>query len=274
MVNKTSSFCLLILLLWGSIACQSNENTRMTLEKKGLKTYPLDKRLREISGLTYHPEAGVYFALEDERGVLFTLDSTFKVIDTQTFKKKGDFEGIVYHNHHVYCLVANGDIYNLTLDDKLKITHVSTRPTQFSKANDTEGICWDPVTQKFMILCKEKPLHKKKGDNRFVYLVNPITYKIETDPFLTLSLEKVQALNKDIKTLKPASITTNKEGNLIYITDSKAGCLYLLKRDGSLMTIKDTYLKQPEGVCFGIQNQLYIASEGKKGIILEMNIAP
>ena len=70
-------------------------------------------------------------------------------------KEKFDIEDVTYINNTVYALWSHGVIF--------KITDWQTKPvvekikTSLKKENNTEGLCYDPVTQKLLIACKDAP---------------------------------------------------------------------------------------------------------------------
>jgi len=119
------------------------------------KTFKLPKDLNEISGLVYHKDQTL-LAVQDEKGLIFAINSENGEIGrTYDFGKDGDYEGITLVGDHAWILKSNGNLIRLKkLEDdapgKVFKTHLST-------ANDTEGLAYDAVNNRLLVVCKESP---------------------------------------------------------------------------------------------------------------------
>ena len=103
---KRSFISLLILfipLILGACAPSNLDNGEYNF-KKVSQLFKLKKELKEISGISFFNDTTIA-CIEDEKGVVYFYDIKNKAISgLEKFKKKGDFEDVVYHKEMFYVL--------------------------------------------------------------------------------------------------------------------------------------------------------------------------
>ena len=251
--------------------------------KRPEQKYFLPYVLSEISGLTWVRENTVA-CVEDEGGKVYLYDfSQRKIVQAVRFAKPGDFEGVEMVGNEIYTLKSSGDLYHFELSDERELAGKKIE-TALSSANDTEGLGYDPITNRLLIACKEDG--DIKGNNakgKAVYAFNMEKKKLKKEARFEISnkdLKKFFERNKSIKydgekiKFEPSGIAYHPIEQTFYVIASVGKLLVVLDQDG---TIKATYpiaprvLNQPEGICFAPNGDLYISSEGEgdKGYILK-----
>ena len=124
------------------------------------QTFILDNDLDEISGLSY--ANGKLYAVQDEKGVVFTLNpSTGKIMLEQKFKGKGDYEAIEVAGNYVFMLKSNGNLYMSPLDD---ISEESNKKFDLGFDDDWnfEGMGYNPATKELLLCAKRKASSAEK----------------------------------------------------------------------------------------------------------------
>ncbi len=250
-----------------------------------LKAHPLAAELTEISGLTYDVEHDVLLAVQDENGLIFTLDTkNGNVLSKDKFHKDGDYEGITTLDGHVYVLKSSGTIY------ELKDGETEGKPGKIKgklkKDYDLEGLTYDPISNGLLVSCKE-PTENEDGNSRCVFRFDIDTKEMSSVPFLLIKREEIKnyivshfseeeaidkfgkIMNPDVGYLHlgPSGLAIHPYTENIYVLSSKSKCLLVYDRATKALVYlkkldKKTF-EQPEGICFDPLGNLFISSEGK-----------
>lgn len=259
-------------------AVNVKENTGIAEYSYDLKnpnhTWKLPKELVEVSGNTWVDENHLIL-IEDIHPKLYLMktdNDNASLEKTISFKKdekgKFDIEDVTIVNNIVYALWSHGTLF--------KINDWNTNPkveeirTPLKKENNTEGLCYDPVTKTLLIACKgESNIADAKKSSKAVYQFNMQTNKLEEKPFLVINKDDFEKLAKDKISFNPSAIAVHPVTHDIYLLstlDNK--CMAVYNRDGQLISfqfIDDDLMPQPEGICFSPDGKLFISSEGKNG---------
>ncbi|KAF5306611.1 hypothetical protein FQR65_LT18517 [Abscondita terminalis] len=140
---------------WIYQACSQKANTTKTKETATPvtdKTFPyqLDKgqptelpdELQEISGITFLPDNKEWiYAIQDEKGLLYSYNLLNKQLSYVPFEKDGDYEDLAVSNNHFIILKSNVDKALVITDDKWNIKSVS--PLSRKQHTQPEGIAFD-----------------------------------------------------------------------------------------------------------------------------------
>ncbi len=255
------------------------------------KTYAMDapdavvklpRKLKEISGLGVLDNEHLA-AIQDEKGKIFSIrisDGTIK--DEKRFAKDGDFEGVEVVGRHLFVLRSDGDIYKISnwpsdsTEAKKYETHLSTK-------NDTEGLGYDRVNNRLLIVCKEDPGTGQKN-SRAVYAFDLETNTMSETPALAINLQEIEemtpdiSINKAIRKLtaplknlsgfKPAALAVHPITQQIFVISSVRKLLLAYNPDGTLedlWVLSEDDFRQPEGLVFLSNGDLFIANEGGNG---------
>lgn len=248
-------------------------------------TFSLSMGLIEISGLSYYPPKEQLLAVNDERGWLFFLNpKTGEVEDKITFGNNGDYEAVEWTGTEVSMIKSNGDIYFFDIGKK-ELDEV--QKTKLNASNDIEGMAYRKSKNELLIACKGNPnLEKsdkyKKTKNVFRYDLDK--GKIKKKPFLSVqdtlleNFVKEMAEGKDwskkqkkkfknrAKDFSPSGIAIHPITKDYYLISSQGKTLIVFDDDKNLKSI--TFLdakihRQPEGICFAPNGDLFISNEGK-----------
>lgn len=237
-------------------------------------TWKLPSALIEVSGNTWvdkdhiiliedlHPN--LYLIKTDEKSA--TLEKTIPFQKDE--KDKFDIEDVTIVNNVVYALWSHGILFQI--DNWNSKPEVKEIETSLSKRNNTEGLCYDPVSQTLLIACKNKSgLEDEKKSTKAVYQFDMKTNKIEEKPFLIIQKGDFKKLAKEKISFNPSAIAIHPVTHNIYLLSTRDNkCMAVYNREGNLISfqfIDPNMMQQPEGICFSPDGKLYISSEGKKG---------
>jgi hypothetical protein len=152
--------------------CQKNSVFTYDLTRPS-KKWILPKELKEISGQVWLDRNHV-LAIEDLHPILYSIKlGTNATIEKQTdFKKvsdkKMDIEDVALVKNTVYALWSHGVLYKIK--DWQGEPDTKKLETPLSKENNTEGLCYDPVSHDLLIACKnESDVSDQKKSTRSVF---------------------------------------------------------------------------------------------------------
>lgn len=232
--------------------------------------YYLPDELTEISGLCYW-ESNRLLAIQDEDGILFSYDLMGKKVSGKaSFGKNLDYEGITRRDSVIYVLEMDGDIRYFNYEDGAKKYSSSKLETPFNSNNDTEGICYDPVTQKMLIVPKGKQLGsgKQQKDISGIYALDLATQQLAEDPVYTIDHKRIGKIigEEEAYKMKPSGIAVHPRSGNIYVIASVGKILVVINRNSEILRVElldRSLLPQPEGITFSPEGDLFISSEGK-----------
>lgn len=244
----------------------------------------MPKELDEISGLCYSPATAQLIAIQDEDGIIFFINTeTGEVEQKVPFWKEGDYEGVEVVGEKIYVIKSTGTIYEV-VDPGTDQQMVNKYNFFLNKENDVEGLGWDESANRLLLACKaEKEGQLKKSVFSFeldgLTLREKAAYEIsqeQVESFLEghPELRKAEKLQEHFEEsdkhfkFAPSAIAIHPITKEIYISSSVGKMLFVLSPDGDLLHIEKLRKKmhqQPEGLCFDVQGNLYIANEGKDG---------
>ncbi len=242
--------------------------------KNPVHTWKLPEQLVEVSGNTWidndhliliedlHPFLYL-IKLDNDKAV---LEKTIPFADAD--KDKFDIEDVTIVNDVVYTLWSHGTLFkiadwkNKPVVDKLK--------TFLKKENNTEGLCYDPVTKKLLLACKdESDLADEKKSTRAVYAFDMATSKLDERPFMLIHKKDFEKVADEKLEFNPSAIAVHPVTHDIYLLSTRdTKCMAIYTHDGTLKDfqfIDKDIMPQPEGICFSPDGKLYISSEGKNG---------
>lgn len=254
--------------------------------KRPNEKYFLPYVLEEISGLTY-TENNTILTVDDESGKIYEYDpNKEKIIHSIKFHKNDDYEGIEIVGNKIYVLRSDGDLFRFKYSDK-KETKSNKYETDLSRKNDTEGLGYDPMTNRLLIACKEEgEISDKNVKGRAFYAFDLDDKKLKKKPLFIIGpkeLKKFWEANRDFDydekriKFKPSAIAFHPITTDYYVLSSVGKMLVVVSRDGIIKAthpIAPRVLGQPEGICFAPNGDMYLSSEGEgdRGYMLKFEM--
>ncbi|MBN2441486.1 MAG: SdiA-regulated domain-containing protein [Spirochaetales bacterium] len=240
------------------------------------KTIQLPKVLREISGISYYDE-NTLACCEDETGTVYLVDiRTGDITHSYEFIKDADYEDIEVVRDmiedmetKIYVLRSDGNIYRIkglgSPDQRVK-----KYKTFLKAANNAEGLCYYKAKNTLLIACKGSVLSGTKGA---LFVFDLYTKKMQPKPLFVFDTDvthdkSVTHINLP-KKFPPSGISINPVDGLIYIISSVAKLLLVINPEGEVVSLSVLHrglFRQPEGICFFPNGDLYISNEGRGGI--------
>ena len=223
------------------------------------KSMILPENLKEISGLSFYKENQLA-CVNDEKGSVFIYDLQKEDIIKQIeIGKDGDNEGIEVVDEEIFIMKSNGKIKGFKSgseqERKIDCTHDDVK--------EYEGLSYNPTTKSLLLVTKE--LKKDKNDKKVIY-----AYDLEKE-----TLSKNFSISEDMirgsdgrKTFAPSGIAVHPLTGELYVVSSQGKKLLILSATGEKLTLvelDEKLFRQPEGICFTPNGDLYISSEGEKG---------
>ncbi|GAA4424603.1 hypothetical protein GCM10023188_04630 [Pontibacter saemangeumensis] len=234
-------------------------------------SWELPSELREVSGIAWL-QNNLIACVQDEEGTIYLYDLGQKAVTEKIkFAGPGDYEGIAVVGTTAYILRSDGALYEVAdfLGGKPLVTlHKSV----LAASQNTEGLAYDKANDR--LLLAGKGYDKSLGNSKGIYAFTLADKKMHAAPVVTIPLaqEKIRKAGKKQKTdydvLQPSSLEFNPLTGEMYMLDAENLRLLTLNQQGQVQKAVDfdkKLLRQPEGLTFGEQGELYIASEGSKG---------
>ena len=237
-------------------------------------TWKLPGELVEVSGNTWvdkdhliliedlHPS--LYLVKIDDKNL--TLEKTIPFAEED--KDKIDIEDVTYVNNTVYALWSHGVLFKIS--DWQNKPGVEKIKTFLTKENNTEGLCYDPVSGNLLVACKdESDMPDEKKSAKAVYQFDLKQNKLIDQPFLMIHKKDFEKISDEKIDFFPSAIAVHPVTHDIYLLSTRdTKCMAVYSHDGTFKTVQfidKELMPQPEGICFSPQGKLYITSEGKKG---------
>lgn len=239
----------------------------------------LPYEIEEISGLSYLGE-DTLLSIQDEQAVIYTIDmKEEKISGEQKFGKNGDYEGIELAGNFLYAVRSDGQLYKMPvyITDEAG-TEVFDTP--LSHKNDVEGLAYDAENNRLLLACKGiSGLKKDISGSRAIYAFNLAENKLVEEPVFLVETRLVNewlgsSTKKD--SFRPSGIAVHPLTGQIYLLASVGKILIVLNKNGSIDSVSplgQADFKQPEGICFAPNGDMFISNEGKAGrsTILKFN---
>lgn len=252
--------------------------------EESLLTMNLPLVLLEISGLSYYPKTNQLLAVNDERGWIFFLNPTTGEIEKkETFSGNGDYEGIEWTGEKISVVKNNGSVYFYDMETKEKFPAFKT---DLRPSNDVEGLGIDEANNQLLLACKGNPNIGKSDKYKKVkniYSFSLQDNKLNPEPFLSveddtledfvenfadpsLSKKKKKKLKKRVNDFSPSGIAIHPSSKNFYLISSQGKLLLVFNHNKELQQViflDEKKHRQPEGICFAPNGDLFISNEGK-----------
>ncbi len=219
----------------------------------------LPNSLQEISGLSFYKNNELA-CINDEQGKVFIFDLDKKEISEKIpFGKTGDYEGVEVVGNEVFVLKSNGMIKGFKIGEAFERQIDCTNPDVL----EYEGLSYDPTTDNLLLAAKVRI--KDKDDKKTIYAYS---FKNQVlSKYISIPEEAVKTKIGG-KLFRPSGIAIHPLTQEIFIVASQGKKLLILSKDGekeALIDLNSSLFRQPEGICFTPNGNLYISSEGDGG---------
>ncbi|MCE7055197.1 hypothetical protein LZF95_10965 [Algoriphagus sp. AGSA1] len=230
----------------------------------------LQSEMEEISGLEWVGTDQLW-AIEDESSIIYRLDTmSGKILRKRKFAKNKDIEDLLVVNQVAWVLQSNGTLYEvsspLSKNQKTSQYHFPVK-----KKRDIEAIVASKTEPYLFVFCKACKWDIGP-DQASIFRFDLTTKRYDSIPFSALKREDMQPLLQTIKTeplkIQPSAAAWHPIEDLIYILSSSGKWLCITDTD---FTPKEVYrlnprlFKQPEGITFDPQGNMYISNEAQDG---------
>lgn len=232
---------------------------------KSSKRLELPKDLKEISDLVI-TESDRIFTLNDERGIVFELDKSsgniIKFFYFGSASSKGDFEGLAIANDTFYAVTGNGLLYSFEEGENKSVMEAREYKTGLTSSNDVEGLCYDPLTNKLLLACKNYSGVGLK-QSRAIYSFDLKEKKVNPKPAYVLNLLELN--NKyNLHNFSPSAIEYQRTSDSFFILSSDNKSIIQMSRSGEVIDFAHLINKnhrQPEGISFLKAGTMIISDE-------------
>jgi DNA-binding beta-propeller fold protein YncE len=239
------------------------------------KTITLSSKLKEISGISFYNNTTIA-CCEDENGKVYLVDlKTEEITGSYKFSKDADYEDIEVVEDlvedmvtKIYVLKSSGNIYRikrLGLEDQ----KVKRYKTFLTRESDAEGLCYDKKRNALLVACKGSI---RLGTKRAIYVFDLNTKQMQRKPLFVFDYKSAEAGDENrihmYAQFQPSGISVHPITGEIYIISSVGKLLLVINNEGEILSITPlpkNIFRQPEGICFFPNGDLYISNEGKGG---------
>ncbi len=239
----------------------------------------LPAELREVSGITLLDD-NLMACVQDEEGAIYIYDLQQKAVTEKIpFAGPGDYEGIALNGNNAYILRSDGAVFEVT-DFRGGKPSVVEHKSVLAETQNTEGLAFDKKNNRLLIACKG--YDEKLGNVKGVFAMSLEDKKMQHTPVISIPLdqEHVKASGKKKKNpyaaLQPSSLEIHPVTGELYLLDAVNNKLLVINEQGQIqkaVVLDKNLFRQAEGLTFGADGTMYIASEsGKKdgnGVIVK-----
>jgi len=266
-MNKTFIYLLLLAFL----SCMSrNKELRSPpgYDLKNPERFSVPEALDEISGICFNEgKKDTIYAEQDEEGKMYYLRLGDKKAGHVKFGKGGDYEDIAILGGQVYLLRSDGTLFNFPFN-KIYQEEVNDvkELTGLLPEGEFEGLCADTKSNQLYVLCKNcTDDETTKAITAYILQLQPDGSLIKSGS-ASISVKAIEKLTGEKKfKFHPSAIAKNPKTGQFYIVSSVNKMLVIAESD---WTVKEVYtldpstFRQPEGIAFDNENNLYISNEG------------
>jgi hypothetical protein len=227
----------------------------------------VSENLQEVSGLAlYRGRPDTMFSVQDEQGKLYYFPVGKKASTHVKFGKQADYEDVAICNETVIILRSNGTLLSFPFAEAMKQETDSVKEWKdMIPKGEYEGMYADNADNKVYVLCKnckaDKPSESVSG-----YIFQLTGDSLATTSEFKIDVTQIEALSTDKKIdFRPSCLAKNPATNEWYVLSSINKMLVVLDNSWKVTQVFEltpSLFKQPEGMVFDNQNNLYISNEG------------
>lgn len=226
--------------------------------------YYVRQSMQEISGIVLAPNEQHILAINDEQGRVFSIDVTAnKPYPSWKFDKSGDYEDIATNGKDVMVLKSNGHLYqvlDLFTDSTDAVSYKFPAPGK----REFESLYFDSTRNSMIMVCKA--CEEDKGQRRTTaYSFNMATWEFSDTPAYQINIEEIEKITGEkIAQFKPSAALIHPIEKRLYILAAVNRLLVITDLNGKVLeayNLKHTIFRQPEGISFAPNGDMYISNE-------------
>lgn len=233
------------------------------------ETITFKESLREISGISFPAgQQNFVYAIEDERGKIYTVELSSGKTKSFPFGEKGDYEDLACYKDMIYVLNSKGIIILVKTPGSTttEFTAIKTFDNLLPEG-EYEGMC--ATKDSLYVLCKNCSVAHEKS-NLLIY-----SFKMDSTGNLLAgaNIEPIiHGLKMDDSKKKhkvtPSCLAKNPIDNHWYIISSVNEQLMVFNEHFTLLdnySLNAAMFRQPEGLAFNKAGDMFISNEENNG---------
>ncbi|HET6995514.1 MAG TPA: SdiA-regulated domain-containing protein [Chitinophagaceae bacterium] len=232
------------------------------------KKFIMPESLNEISGISFYKGSkDTLYAEEDEDGKLYYLHPGDKKATIVRFAKGGDYEDIAILNEQVIILKSDGKLFVFPIAGKHQDEVANVKEWKgLLPEGEFEGMYADEKNSQLWILCKHC------GDDETTKAITAYMLIMQPDGTLTsgssatLSVKTIEKLTGEKKfKFHPSALGRSPITGQWFIVSAVNKMLVIADKDWNVKEVyplNPSLFRQPEGIAFDNENNLYISNEG------------
>lgn len=285
---RNSILLYMILLISSGISCQTGrpiEKQPPCYDLSNPVKYFMPEKLLEVSGITFrNNDRDSMYAVQDESGIVFISKTGEKRYREVRFAKDGDYEDITEMDDYFFILRSDGRLYGFQAGGLLNPGELATHEwRELLPKGEYEGLYASRRKKELYAMCKDCAADKKT-DSLTIYVLD-----WEGDTTLNLSREiklsiveiksKLEGKMKR-KEFQPSALAQHPITNEWFILSSVNKILVIADENWNIKSawgLKPSRFRQPEGMAFDKNGNLFISNEGDEltsGNVLEFAYNP
>lgn len=232
-------------------------------------TYPVPHELNEISGIAFAgADSDTLYAIQDEKGILYTLALQQGTIQTYKFGKKGDYEDLAILKNRVVVLRSDGTLFQFDLRQRGGAEESNVAESKgLLEEGEFESLAAGNNRGSLYLLCKT--CAKSHGHNKAK------GFQLGMDSSGAISLQQeFSASLKDFdpaiaaSSVKPSAMAQHPITGDWYVLCSIGKYLLVYTADWKpvrAVPLEPSLFTQPEGMAFDGRGNLFISNEASAG---------
>lgn len=224
--------------------------------------------MQEISGIVHHEKDGQFMAINDEEGRIFKMDvNQDEPYENWKFGKNTDYEDIVHTGKDWLVLKSNGSLFLIqdVFTDSISSLEYDA-PVKGKR--EFESAYYDPASNGVVIICKHCEVDKKTGLTS-AYRFDMSTLKYDSLPFFRIAVKDIaKNMESKIKNFSPSAAAIHPLQKRLYIISAVNHLLVITDLKGQVIEVfnlPQTRFRQPEGITFAPNGDMYISNEAGEG---------
>ena len=235
---------------------------------KHIEKLKLTEDLDEISGIRYDPAGPRIVAENDEEGRLYTVDPTNgKITGHISFHDGGDFEDLTWDGRYWYVMRSNGNLFRISgaFTDSLGKEQFKLHLPGY---NNFEALFFEPSDKKAYLICKQCDADSGRIISVYAFNTETATFDSGSVARMTPDRSLLPAGTDPAEVIKPSAAAVHPVTGELYILCSVNRLLIVADRNWTwkkVYPLDKEWFKQPEGMSFAPNGDLYVSNEARSG---------